>query len=152
MSTPGNTQGFGHQNGDAHTSSGAILEVAAWAFEPAQKLGGVVTNATGGFQGQVMGAISGRGRVTVVVPAGATAAAMVFGAVTTLNLYADKARQHGYTQIQAVLESTPVAIDLSSDKGVQIEYRFRSAGPFNAIGGFAVLGSYNDEATSSSGA
>ena len=44
-----------------------------------------------------------------------------------------------------------MSIDLSSDKGVQIEYRFRSAGPFNAIGGFAVLGSYNEEITSSSG-
>jgi hypothetical protein len=152
MSTPSNTQGFGQQNGDAHTSAGAILEVAAWEFEPAQKLGGVVTNATGGFEGQIMGAISGRGRVTVVVPAGATVGAMVFGAVTTLNLYADKARQHGYTQIQAVLESTPVSIDLSSDRGVQVEYRFRAAGPFNAIGGFAVLGAYNMEATSSSGA
>ena len=71
--------------------------------------------------------------------------------MTTLNLYADKARAHGFQQIQAVLESTPVSIDLSSDKGVQIEYKFKSAGPYNATGAFAVLGVYNQESTSSSG-
>ena len=75
----------------------------------------------------------------------------VFGADTVLNLYADKARAHGFEQINAALESAPVAIDLSSDKGIEITFNFKSNGPFNAIGAFAVLGGLNQEQTSSSG-
>ena len=74
----------------------------------------------------------------------------VFGADTVLNLYADQARQHGFQQINAALESAPVSIDLSSDKGIEITFNFKSNGPYNAIGAFAVLGA-NNMYTSSSG-
>ena len=36
-----------------------------WDFEPAQKLGGVVSNITGGFDVQIRGAVSGKGKVSV---------------------------------------------------------------------------------------
>ena len=103
MGTP--TQGMGQQNGDATAAGGQIVEVTAWDFEPAEKLGGVVTNVTGGFEGQVYGAISGKGKVTVLVPKTGSCVPFVFGADTVLNLYADKARQHGFQQINAALES-----------------------------------------------
>ena len=90
------TQGMGQQNGDATAAGGQIVEVTAWDFEPAEKLGGVVTNATGGFEGQIYGAISGKGKVTVLVPKTGYAVPFVFGADTVLNLYADKARAHGF--------------------------------------------------------
>jgi hypothetical protein len=148
----GATKGMGQQNGDARTGGNSILEVTAWDFEPAEKLGGVVSNATGGFEGQIYGAVSGKGKVTVLVPKTGYSAPLVFGADTVLNLYADKARAHGFEQINAALESAPVAIDLSSDKGIEITLKFKSNGPFNAIGAFAVLGEFNGEQTSSSGA
>jgi hypothetical protein len=148
---PGPTQGMGQQYGDARTSGSSILEVTAWDFQPAEKLGGVVSNATGGFEGQIYGAISGKGKVTVLVPKTGYSTPLVFGVDTVLNLYADKARAHGFEQIHAALESAPVAIDLSSEKGIEITFNFKSNGPYNAIGAFAVLGAFNDESTSSSG-
>ena len=148
---PGPTKGMGQQNGDATAAGSQILEVTGWDFEPAEKLGSVVTNATGGFEGQVYGAISGKGKVTVLVPKTGSSVPMVFGVDTVLNLYADKARQHGYQDINAALESAPVAIELSSDKGIEITFNFKSNGPYNAIGAFNVLGTLNQEQTSSSG-
>jgi hypothetical protein len=147
----GPTRGMGQQYGDATTAAGQIVEVTAWEFEPTEKLGGVVSNATGGFEGQIYGAISGKGKVTVLVPKTGFGVPLVFGGDTVLNLYADKARQHGFQQINAALESAPVSIDLSSNKGIEITYNFKSNGPYNAIGAFAVLGSSNDLYTSSSG-
>jgi hypothetical protein len=142
---------MGQQNGDARTGGNSILEVTAWDFEPAEKLGGVVSNATGGFEGQIYGAISGKGKVTVLVPRTGYTTPFVFGVDTVLNLYADKARAHGFEQINAAVESAPVAIDLSSEKGIAITFNFKSNGPYNAIGAFAVLGAFNQERTSSSG-
>jgi hypothetical protein len=147
----GPTKGMGQQSGDAHAGSGQILEVTAWDFESAEKLGGVVTNATGGFEGQVYGAISGKGKVTVLIPKIGFTVPIVFGVDTVLNLYADAAKLHGFTNINAALESAPVSIDLSSDKGIEITYNFKSNGPYDAIGAFAVLGAFNNEQTSSSG-
>jgi hypothetical protein len=142
---------MGQQYGDAHVGGTSILEVTAWDFEPAEKLGGVVSNATGGFEGQIYGSISGKGKVTILVPKTGYTTPFVFGADTTLNLYADQAKQHGYTNINAALESAPVSIDLSSEKGIEITYNFKSNGPFDAIGAFAVLGAHNNVQTSSSG-
>jgi hypothetical protein len=148
---PTATKGMGQQYGDATAAGGQILEVTAWDFEPAEKLGGVVSNATGGFEGQIYGAISGKGKVTVLVPKTGYSTPFVFGADTLLNLYADKARAHGFQAINAALESAPVSIDLSSEKGIEITYNFKSNGPYNAIGAFAVLGASNQQQTSSSG-
>lgn len=140
------TKGMGQQNGTCRTATGEILEVSGWDFEPAQKLGGVVTNYTGGFEGQIHGAISGKGKVTVVVPNGATSAVMQMDPQggnaldVTLQLYADLNQHHGFTDVVASLESSPVSIDLSSDKGIEITYNFKSNGPFKAIGAFAVIG------------
>ena len=141
----GQTRGMGQQFGDAQTAGGQILEVTAWDFEPAEKLGGVVTNATGGFEGQIYGSVSGKGKVTVLIPktASAVPGGFVFGADTVLNLYADAAKVHGYTNIYAALESAPVSIDLSSDKGIEITFNFKSNGPYDAIGAFNILGSYS---------
>jgi hypothetical protein len=148
---PSATSGMGQQYGDARMGGSSILEVTAWDFEPAEKLGAVVSNATGGFEGQIYGAVSGKGKVTVLVPKTGYSTPFVFGADTVLNLYADKARAHGFEQINAAVESAPVAIDLSSEKGIEITFNFKSNGPYNAIGAFAVLGAMNDEETSSSG-
>lgn len=137
------TKGMGQQNGTARNESGDISEVTGWEFEPAQTLGSVVSNATGGFQGQIYGSVSGKGKVTVLVPAGADSAPMNFGADTVLNLYADANQDHGFENINAAIESTPVAIDLSSDKGIEITYNFKSNGPFDTIGAFDVLGDYD---------
>ena len=149
MATP--TRGMGQQYGDAHVGGGSILEVTAWDFEPAEKLGGVVSNVTGGFEGQIYGAVSGKGKVTVLAPKTGYGTPFVFGADTVLNLYADQDRQHGFTNINAAVESAPVSIDLSSDKGIEITFNFKSNGPYDAIGAFAVLGSYNNVQTSGSG-
>lgn len=140
----GTTQGMGQQNGTATLNNGTIYEVSGWDFEPAQKLGGVVTNATEGFEGQIYGAVSGKGKVTVVVPNDATDAVMQMdptgiGGDVVLNLYADKDQAHGYEGIQAALESAPVSIDLSSDKAIEITYNFKADGPFYGIGAFAVI-------------
>ncbi len=151
MSTPGPTQGMGQQNGDAHVGGSSILEINAWEFTPSQKLGKVVTNVTGGFQGQIRGAVSGKGKVTIVVPKTGDTAPFVAGAPTTLDLYADAARAHGFTNIVAELESTPVKIELNSENAIEITVNFQANGPFDAIGAFAVLGTYNNIATSSSG-
>ena len=137
------TKGMGQQSGNATTESGDILEVTMWDFEPAQKLGSVVTNATGGFEGQIFGACSGKGKVTVVVPYDASASPLLFGEDTVLNLYAEDDQSHGYENINAALESTPVAIDLSSERGVEITYNFRSNGPYDTIGAFDVFGDYD---------
>jgi hypothetical protein len=148
---PGPTQGMGQQNGDAHVGGNSILEVKAWSFTPKQKLGSVVTNVTGGFEGQIRGAPSGRGSVTIVVPKTGYGTPFVMGAGTILNLYADAARQHGYTQIYAEIEDAPTKIELNSENAIEITVNFKTNGPFNAIGAFAVLGNYNNVATSSSG-
>ena len=75
----------------------------------------------------------------------------VTGAYTILNLYADAARLHGYTQIYAEFESAPTKIELISDKAIGITINFKANGPYNATGAFAVLGPFNNEVTSSSG-
>jgi hypothetical protein len=136
---------MGQQNGDATTDGGQILEVSAWDFEPAQKLGGVFTNATGGFEGQIHGGVSGKGKVTVVIPSDASAVPGGFafgdGNDVTLNLYADIDQSHGYEKIIAAIESAPVSVDLSSEKGIEITFNFKSNGPYDAIGAFAVVSS-----------
>jgi hypothetical protein len=142
---------MGQQNGDAHVGGSSILEIKAWEFTPKQKLGSVVTNATGGFEGQIKGAPSGKGSVTIVVPKTGYTTPIVAGADTTLDLYADAARLHGFTNIVASFEDSPVKIELNSDNAIEITVNFRSNGPYDAIGAFAVLGSYNNIATSSSG-
>ncbi len=142
---------MGQQNGDAHVGGSSILEINAWEFSPRQKLGAVVTNATGGFEGQIMGAPGGKGRITIVVPKTGYTTPIVAGAPTTLDLYADAARQHGFTNIVAVLDSAPVKIELNSENAIEITLNFKANGPYDAIGAFAVLGSYNNIATSSSG-
>ena len=141
------TKGMGQQYGTVQTGNGEIYEVTAWDFEPSEKLGGVVSNATGGFEGQIYGAVSGKGKVTVLVPdnQGSAVAPLQFGQDTILNLYADYAGDHGFENINAALESSPVAIDLSSDKGIEITYNFKSNGPFQAIGYFNVLNDYTDD-------
>ena len=85
------------------------------------------------------------------MPKAGYSAPLPIGANTILNLYADAARLHGFTQINAVFESAPVKIELISDKAIGITVNFKANGPYNATGAFAVLGSYNNEATSSSG-
>jgi hypothetical protein len=142
---------MGQQNGDAHVGGSSILEIKGWEFEPAQKLGGVITNATGGFEGQIRGGLKGKGKITIVVPKTGYSAPIVAGAPTTLDLYADAARNHGYTNIVAEFDSAPTRIELNSENAIEIDVHFKSNGPFNAIGAFAVLGAYNDESTSSSG-
>ncbi len=147
----GPTQGMGQQNGDAHVGGSSILEIDQWEFTPTQKCGAVVTNATGGFEGQVMGAAGGKGSIRIVVPKTGYGAPLPMNANTVLDLYADAARLHGFTQINAVFESSPVKIELISDRAIGITVNFKANGPYNASGAFAVLGSYNQEVTSSSG-
>ncbi len=147
----GPTQGQGQQNGDAHVGGNSILEIDQWEFTPTQKLGAVVTNATGGFEGQIRGAPGGKGSIRIVVPKTGYTTPIAAGAYTILNLYADAARLHGYTQIYAEFESAPTKIELISDKAIGITINFKANGPYNAIGAFAVLGTYNNEVTSSSG-
>ena len=147
----GPTKAMGQQNGDAHVGGLSILEIDQWEFTPTQKLGAVVTNATGGFAGQVRGAPGGRGSIRIVVPKTGYANPIVAGATTVLNLYADADRNHGYTNINAEFESAPTKIELISDKAIGITINFKANGPYDAIGGFAVLGAYNNLATSSSG-
>ncbi len=151
MATPGPTQGMGQQNGDVHVGGNSVLEIDQWEFTPTQKLGGVVTNATGGFEGQIMGAMGGKGSIRIVVPKTGYTTPIVAAATTIVNLYADAAKAHGYTNIPAVFESSPTKIELISDKAIGITINFKANGPYNAIGAFAVLGSFNNEATSSSG-
>ncbi len=147
----GPTQGQGQQNGDAHVGGSSILEIDQWEFTPTQKLGAVVTNVTGGFEGQIRGAPGGKGSIRIVVPKTGYTAPITAGAYTILNLYADAARLHGYTQIYAEFESAPTKIELISDKAIGITINFKANGPYNATGAFAVLGPFNNEVTSSSG-
>ena len=93
----------------------------------------------------------GKGSITIIVPKTGYTTPIVAGATTVLDLYADAARLHGYTQINAEFESGATLVNLNSDKAIGIKIAFRANGPYNAIGAFAVLGAYNDEATSSSG-
>ena len=148
---PGTTQGQGQQGGDCHLGSTQLLEVKEWEFEPTQKCGSVVTNVTGGFEGQVMGGIGGSGSVTLLIPKTGYQTPPQFGTTPILNLYADAARLHGYTNMPIAVEKNSVNIDLSSAEGIKLTFSFKANGPYNAIGAFAVLGSYNDESTSSSG-
>ncbi len=151
MSTPGPTQGMGQQNGDAHVGGSSILEIKGWEFTPRQALAAVVTNATGGFEGQIRGAPGGEGQVEIVVPKTGFSTPFVMGAPTTLDLYADAARAHGYTNIVAEFESAPTKIELISKDAIMITVKFKTNGPYDAIGAFAILGAYNNLATSSSG-
>jgi hypothetical protein len=147
----GPTQAQGQQGGDCHLGSTQMLEVKEWEFEPTQKCGSVVTNVTGGFEGQVMGGIGGSGSVTLLIPKTGYQTPPQFGTTPILNLYADAARLHGYTNIPIAVEKNSVKIDLSSAEGIKLTFRFKANGPYNAIGAFAVLGAFNDESTSSSG-
>ena len=147
----GPTQGQGQQNGNVHIGGSSVLEIDQWEFTPTQKLGAVVTNVTGGFEGQVMGAPGGKGSIRIVVPKTGYSAPLPMNANTVVNLYADAARLHGYTNINAVFESAPTKIELISDKAIGITINFRANGPYDAIGAFAVLGTYNNEQTTSSG-
>jgi hypothetical protein len=142
---------MGQQNGDCHVGSTQLAEVAAWEFTPTQKCGEVVTNATGGFEGQVMGAVGGFGSVTLVIPRTGYQTPPAFAATPVLNLYADAARLHGYTQMPIAVDKNSVKIDLKSADAVKLTFSFKAAGPYNATGAFAVLGAFNDESTSSSG-
>jgi hypothetical protein len=142
----GTTQGMGQQNGNVLIGSTPMMEIDQWEFTPTQKLGAVVTNATGGFEGQIMGAVGGKGSIRIVVPKTGYSAPIVAGAATTINLYADAAKTHGYTNIPAVFESAPVKIELISEKAIGITVNFKANGPYDAIGAFAVLGSDNNEA------
>jgi len=148
---PSTTQGFGQQFGDAHLGAVQLAEVIKWDFTPTQKLGGVVTNATGGFEGQVMGGIGGHGSVTLLVPKTGYSTPPQFGATPILNLYADAAHVHGFTQMPIAIDMASVKINLSANEGVTISFNFKANGPYNATGAFAILGIYNDESTSSSG-
>jgi hypothetical protein len=142
---------MGQQNGDCHLGSTQMLEVLMWQFEPEQSLGEVVTNVTGGFKGQVMGAVGGRGNVKLLIPKTGYQTPPQFGTTPILNLYADAAKLHGYTQMPIAVEKNSVKIDLNSPEGITLTFNFRANGPYNATGAFAVLGAFNDESTSSSG-
>jgi len=145
MSKSGPSGGMGQQFGDATSGTApgtSIYEVTGWDFEPSQKLGGVVTNATGGYEGQVRGAMSGKGKVTILIPFTASQTSpgsANFGTDLILNLYADGNKYIGYEGIHAALESTPVAIELGSDKGIEITFNFKANGPFTAKGAFSNL-------------
>ncbi len=145
------TQGMGQQNGDAHIGSTQLLEVKKWDFEPTQKCGSVVTNVTGGFEGQIQGAIGGSGSVTLVIPKTGYQTPPQFSTTPILNLYADAAKVHGYTQMPIAVNRNSVKIELSAEGAIELTFSFKAAGPYNATGAFAVLGAYNDETTSSSG-
>ena len=108
---PGPTQGMGQQNGDCHVGGTQLAEVKAWEFTPTQKCGSVVTNATGGFEGQILGGIGGAGSVTLVVPKTGYSTPPQFGATPILNLYADAAKVHGFTQM-------PIAVEKASVKSI----------------------------------
>ena len=150
LNMSGPTQGQGQQNGDAHVGGSSILEIDQWEFTPTQKLGAVVTNVTGGFEGQIRGATGGKGSIRIVVPKTGYTAPIVAGAYTILNLYADAARLHGYTQIYAEFESAPTKIELISDKAIGITINFKANGPYNATGA-SPCSAVNNEVTSSSG-
>lgn len=141
------TKGFTGKYGDAVPASGGggstsgIQEVTAWEFEPAQKVGTVVTNATNGFEGKVIGAVGGKGKVEVVVPASAGAPPLVFGSEVSLTLKADKAGTHSFVLL-AVLTSVPVSINLASEDAVKMTFNFEADGEFTATGMFAMLGAY----------
>lgn len=135
---PTESKGFTGQYGNAKVGSSAIAEVAEWEFEPSQKLGAVVTNATGGFESQILGAISGKGSVTVVIPSTGAACPMTFGTAVTLLLQAEAAGTNSFT-IKAVLESAPVVVKLASEEAVAVKFNFKSTGPFSGTGAFAVV-------------
>ncbi len=147
----GPTQGMGQQNGDCHLGSTQVLELLEWEFEPSQKCSGVVTNVTGGFEGQVMGGIGGRGNVKLLIPKTGYQTPPQFGTTPILNLYADAAKLHGYTQMPIAVEKNSVRINLSAPEGITLTFNFKANVPYNAIGAFAVLGAFNNESTSSSG-
>ena len=134
MGAPGPTQGMGQQFGDAHVGSVQLAEVVKWEFTPTQKFGSVVTNATGGFEGQVMGGIGGHGSVTLLVPKTGYSTPPQFGDTPTLNLYADAAKVHGFTQIPIAVDLATVKIDLNSPDGITISFNFKANGPYNATG------------------
>lgn len=141
--------GLGQQNGDVHIGGSSVLEISRWSFEPVQKLGSVISDTTQGFESQVLGGISGKGSVTIVVPKTGYAAPIQAGAAPVLNLFADAAKLHGFTNMPISFESAPVRIELNSDNQIEITVNFRSNGPFNATGAFAILGNYNNLLTSS---
>ncbi|MEI8374808.1 MAG: hypothetical protein WCJ35_18445 [Planctomycetota bacterium] len=145
------TPGRGQQNGDVHVGGNSILEISRWSFEPVQNLGNLISSTTSGFQSQVLGGISGRGSITITVPKTGYTNPIQAGAAPVLNLYADAARLHGFTNMPVSFESAPVKIEINADSAVEITLNFRSKGPFNATGAFAVLGNYNNLLTSSSG-
>ena len=76
---------------------------------PRKKCGAVVTNVTGGFEGQIMGAVGGYGSVTLVIPKTGYQTPPQFGATPILNLYADAAKLHGYTQMPIAVEKNSVS-------------------------------------------
>ena len=148
---PGQTEGTVSRFGDAHMGRASNSLKSSVGLHPHAKTGSIVTNATGGFEGQVMGGIGGHGSVTLLVPKTGYSTPPQFGDTPILNLYADAAKQHGFTQMPIAVDLAAVKIDLNSSDGIRISFNFKANGPYNAIGAFAVLGIYNQEATSSSG-
>ena len=145
------SQPLGGQYGDVHMGSTQLIQLTDWTFTPEQIVGETVTNVTGGFKGQIMGAVGGSGTFTLLVPASGYSTPPTFGATPTLNLYADAAKVHGFVNMPIALTKTPVKSMLSGKDGIRITFNFNANGPYNATGAFAILGSYNDEITSSSG-
>ena len=67
--------------------------------------------------------------------------AAAVGATPILNLYADAARLHGYTQSRSPWRR-PRSRSTSIPTRHRVTFNFRANGPYNAIGAFAVLGTY----------
>jgi hypothetical protein len=137
----GPSQGLGGQYGDCNLGGTQLVELVEWQFTPTQKVGSVVTNATGGFEGQVMGGKGGSGSVTLLVPKTGYSTPPTFNATPTLNLYADAAHAHGFTAMPIAVDRGSVKLNLSSPEGVRITFNFKTNGPYTATGAFALLGS-----------
>ena len=145
------TRGMGQQYGDARTSAAVRSWKSPLGTSSRRKSsGGVVSNATGGFEGQIYGAVSGKGKVTVLVPKTGYGTPFVFGADTALNLYADQARQHGFSTSMRPWKRA------GGDRPVQREgdrdhLQFQDQRPLQRHRRLRRAGAYNDVQTSSSG-
>lgn len=135
------THGFSGQFGNAKTAAGVVYELTDWKATPAQKLGEVVSNFTKGFTGQVTGAQGLSGTITILVPFDATGCPFKFGQAggTSLLLSADANKVHTISIDTARVGSAPISVELGGERGVTMEFEFKSDGRVIGTGVFNIF-------------
>ena len=131
-----------------------ICDLEKWTFEDTYAVPKFATNCTGGRKEGVVGVGDSKGTLTVKVPAPGSGSKLPLAPGTryTLFLKAAVAGTNDYIQVDGIISSMPIEMDINDGNPVTATYAFEGVGPVTYTGIFAQGDTNCCEVDSSSGA